>query len=754
MRCSTNAAGQCTLLLAAGIYELTAAKPGFYQSVMRGIEPSQTPRIKVTLAHTQEVKQSVEVTASPPAIDSGQAAAVRSLGSTEIINVPFPVTRDIRQVLPYIPGVVRDRFGQAHIAGADTYQSLTVLDGFTVSDPLSGLLNTRFSTDAVRAIDVRSSRYSPEYGPASGGVAAFTSMSGDDRFRFSATNFVPSFQFKQGLHLDKITPRANLSGPIVKGRAWFLLAPDGEYDNNIVSELPPGQNHNPVWRISNLAKLQVNLASSNTLTATFLVNDLHSSYGGVSPFTPIETTLKEAHSSYLATVRDQILLRGTLIEAGVAVSRYHDRSLPLGDIPYVISPGIAHGNFYRSDWATSSRVEPGLNIFLPRFALGGSHEFRFGMVARRTGADDTILRTPISILRADQTLYSRILFSNAPRWSLEDTIYGGFFEDRWRPAEKLMIEWGARADHSTAIGAGSVSPRIAATYMLTPVTKLSAGIGLYHDYPTLGMLARPLEGPRTDLIYDASGTTAIGAPATVTFVAPERRLRPSATRNWSLGIEHELLHNVFVTADYLDRRTDHDLIFQSVQPAPGTTLFSLSNARTAQYRGLQLTAHWFFGQERELFAAYTRSSAHASAVLNYSLDNPIYSPQAGGPLSWDVPNKFVSWGFLPVPRFKKWSFGYSAEWHTGFPFSVFNQFQQLVGEPNSRRFPDYLTVNPFIERRFRLKGYTFALRAGLEDITGRRNPLVVENNVDSPDFLQYAVTSHRALTARIRLLGR
>lgn len=753
VRCVTNAAGQCHLTLPAGIYDLTASKSGFYQTILHGEDASRTKELRITLSHTQEVKESVEVTASPPAIDGNQVSEVRSLSNTEIINVPFPVTRDVRQVLPYIPGVVRDRFGQVHVAGTDTYQSLTLLDGFTVSDPATGLLNTRFSTDAVRAIDMESSRYSAQYGPASGGVTAFTSISGDDHFRFSATNFVPSFQFKQGFHFDKVTPRATFSGPIAKGRAWFLIAPDAEYDNNIVSELPAGQNHNPVWRVSNLAKLQVNLSRSNALSASFLVNDLHSAYGGVSPFTPIETTLKEAHSSYLASLRDQILVHGTLIEAGVAVSRFHDRALPLGDAPYIISPGIAHGNFYRSDRASSGRLEPQLNFYLPRFRLGGSHELRFGAGFRRTDAAYSILRTPISILRENGTLFSRIVFSNAPRWNLSQAVYGGWLEDRWSPREKLLVQFGVRADRDTTIGAGSFSPRIAAAYMLAPSTKLSAGIATYHDYPTLGMLGRRLEGPRTQYFYDATGTAFSGTPASVNFVAPTQPLRPSSSRNWSVGIEQQLPHRIFLSADYLDRYTTHDLIYQFQQPAPDTTLFSLSNDRTSLYRGLQLTAHWFFGQDRELFVAYNRSTAHASAVLEYSLDNPVYSAQAAGPLAWDAPNKIVSWGFLPLPHFTKWSFGYSAEWHTGLPFSVFNQFQQLVGRPNSRRFPDYLTINPFLERRFRFKGYTFALRGGFENITGSRNPLVVQNNIDASDFLRFGVTAHRAFTARIRLLG-
>ncbi|HWR34572.1 MAG TPA: TonB-dependent receptor [Clostridia bacterium] len=755
LRCTTDPAGNCRFAAPAGSYEVLVTKVGHYQAVLRDVRPSDTGQLRVTLAHTQEIKESVQVTASPPAVDAQQVAAARSLDSTQIVNIPFPVTRDIRQALPFIPGVMRDRLGQIHLAGAETYQTLTVLDGFVISDPATGELNTRFSTDAVRAIDVQDSRYSAQFGPASGGVTAFTSISGDDRFRFSATNFVPSLKLKQGVHLDKVTPRVTFSGPIAKGRAWFLLAPDAEYDNNIVSELPPGQNSNTMWRISNLAKVQVNLTPRNIFTTSFLVNGTRTAFGGISPLTPIETTLKEAHSSYLATARDQIYLAGgTMIEVALAVSRYHDRALPLGSLPFVISPGIAHGNFYRSQWTSSGRLEPQLNVYLPRFHLGGTHEFRFGAVARKTDETMAVSRTPISILREDQTLYSRILFNSIPRSRQSEAVYGGFIEDRWAPLSRLLIEVGVRADHDTALGEAAFSPRIAATYMLGPVTKLSAGIGWFHDYPTLNLLGGPAQGSRTQYIYDATGTVVIGAPVTTTFVAPAAGLRPPGSRNWSFGLEHQLTRNLIVTADYIDRHTSHDFATDLLRAGTIASELRLGNNRTTQYRALQVSARATFSEGHELLAAYTRSTAHASAVLDYSIDNPVFSPQSAGPLSWDAPNKIISWGFLPVPHLKKWAFGYSGEWHTGFPFSVFNQSQQLVGAANSRRFPDFLMINTFLERRFTLKGYNLALRGGFEDITGSKNPLVVQNNVDAANFLQYSVTARRAFTARIRFLGR
>jgi hypothetical protein len=60
----------------------------------------------------------------------------------------------------------------------------------------------------------------------------------------------------------------------------------------------------------------------------------------------------------------------------------------------------------------------------------------------------------------------------------------------------------------------------------------------------------------------------------------------------------------------------------------------------------------------------------------------------------------------------------------------------------------------FLEWRFTLRGLNLGLRGGFEDITGHRNPFSVNNNIDSPNFLQFEAASGRAFTARIRFLGR
>ncbi|HYL99276.1 MAG TPA: hypothetical protein VEZ90_10000, partial [Blastocatellia bacterium] len=154
----------------------------------------------------------------------------------------------------------------------------------------------------------------------------------------------------------------------------------------------------------------------------------------------------------------------------------------------------------------------------------------------------------------------------------------------------------------------------------------------------------------------------------------------------------------------------------------------------------------------EFLASYIRSRAHSNAVVDFNADSAILSPQAGGPVAWDTPNRLLTYGFLPLV--KKFTVGYILEFRDGYPFTVFNQEQQIVGPPDSRRYPYYFSLGVHVERRLSFLGYNLAIRGGFDDITGRANANSVNNNIDSPRFLTFGSQEHRVFTARIRFLGK
>jgi hypothetical protein len=192
--------------------------------------------------------------------------------------------------------------------------------------------------------------------------------------------------------------------------------------------------------------------------------------------------------------------------------------------------------------------------------------------------------------------------------------------------------------------------------------------------------------------------------------------------------------------------------------------YALRNQRGDRYDALDFTVRRTFAGQYEWLAVYTYSSARTNAVVDYSLENPIFSRQSAGPRDWDTPHRFLTWGWAPTPsvagpRFvrsvlREVSVSYLVEARSGFPFSVVNEENFVVGRPNQRRLPYYFNINLHFEKKFRFLRYLWAWRFGLNNLTNHGNPNVVNNNIDSPSFLAYGRGQQRAWNVRLRFLGR
>jgi TonB dependent receptor len=735
-------------------YSVHAEKPGFYVLNLSGVDLAEDSQY--VLAHQQQIQQEVNVVGSTPAIDPAQTSDASRMQTPEIVNVPYPTSRDVRNLLPFNPGVVPDPAGiQVHVAGSETWQTRNLLDGFNITSPVSGTLSMRFSPDAIRSVEVESTRYPAEFGNTSGGIIAFRTGMGDNRFRFNATNFIPSFQNKKGLTFDKFVPRFTFSGPLKRDRAWFYDGMELEYDNVVVPELPAGMDSNRPWRGSNLTRFQVNVTPANILTVGGLVNLLHSQFDGISPRNPQGSTARREITSAFAYILDQQTFRdGTVLEAGVAGISFDDALSPHGTGPYVITPEGTQGSFFETTDGTSHRVEEKVDLYISPQHWVGRHVLKIGADLNEIQYGQNATFRPINYLREDGTLLRQSTFPNAVDISGNNFEGGAYVEDAYSPSEHWLVEPGARFDWDRITGHGVVSPRLALTYAFgrESMTKISAGIGLYYDHTQLDLLERTQQSPRVDTMFAANGVTPVGAPIATVFTYQPNSLQMPETLNWSVGVERQLPKQIILRTNFIEKRGYDQFIFQNAAQ-PGRSIYALSNSRHDHYKSLEVTASRSFKHGYSLFGSYVRSSATTDAVLNYSPTLSVLGPQGGGPLPWDTPNRLISWGWLPFPKTKRMDFVFAVDWRTGYPFTSVTANQDVVGAPNSRRFPDYFSFNPGLEIRFHLRKTYFGLRAVAENITARENPYSVNNVVDSPGYLSFTGRQGRALTARIRIIG-
>lgn len=757
----TDFSGKAVLYVPAGTFTLQAGKKGFYTAKSDvTVASGQTTTVQVRLQQYQQFSEQVEVLGQPSPIDVQQISNSRGVTGDEIIGIPYPTTRDYRNVLPFIPGVIQDVFGQPHISGGDTQQTLYFLDGFEVSQPAAGALIMRVSPDSITRINVETAGYSAQYGKSSAGVLALDTQSGDDKFRYSFVDFIPTVQNVKGIHFNNWTPRGSLSGPIIKDKLWYYLSSEDESDLNIVQQLPSGADSNPVWRTDNLVKLQFSPNPRNTLTAFGLINTFDSDHNGISQFVPVETSVNTNQSEFITGLKDDFLLtKNSLLDIGFAEQRFHGSDQPISTAPFVNSPFGETGGAFEFDDAWSSRTQGYANLFLPALQWHGRHEFKVGIQADEVRESEIFVRStattvscpaPPCTLPGVNTVVTRLTtFQNFPRFNQGLTEDSAYFQDRWVPSDRMVVEAGMRFDHDSFVRDVLPSPRLGGAFMLqrSSETKISASVGTYYDRTSLDLVTQPLQGTRTDLFFNPDGTTTV---FNTSFQLNRLGLQAPRFLNWNVGLERKLPWRIYARADYLQRTGTHGFVYDTIGQ---TETFQFTNNRQDHYRAVSLTMRKDLKPGYPLFVSYTRSAAHTNSTQNFGVDILAFGPQVAGPQPFDAPNQLVSWGWFPTGIWKI-DFAYSLLWRTGFPFLAVNNQQVLVPSAGFFRFPDFVMLNPAIERKFTFHHYLFAVRLGIDDITNNQNPSSVINNIQSSAFGTFSGFGHRTLNARIRLLGK
>ena len=137
---------------------------------------------------------------------------------------------------------------------------------------------------------------------------------------------------------------------------------------------------------------------------------------------------------------------------------------------------------------------------------------------------------------------------------------------------------------------------------------------------------------------------------------------------------------------------------------PRSGLLLLSNLGGSRYHEFEATLRVRPSDKADFNISYVNSQARgdlntmASVYVPY--EQPVIQPNLFGTLPTNVPDRVVTWGRFKLPQ----TFIVSPvlDWHSGFPFSIFDDLQNYVGPPNSRRFPAFLSLDSQVSKDFRI----------------------------------------------------
>ena len=755
-----------------GDFLVSVEREGYYALKDRSVHVDTTQEVTLVINSVREVFQSENINAETSPVDVEQSQNQERLTGTEVNNIPYANSHSLRNSLTLMPGVVQDAAGTLHMNGSSENQVLYVLNGFNLTNPVSGQFQTHLAVEGIRSMDLSTGRYSPEFGKGSAGVLAINTENGTDSFHYTATDFFPGLRIQQGVHSGNWFPRVGVSGPIVKGRAWFSDTFDAQYTDSLVTGLPRGGNTRTGLAGSNLLHLQVNLTPSNILYADFLLNLDNEQRVGLGPLSPVPTTSSVHAREYFGSIKDQAYFgHGVLVEFGYAHNEFSNLQSPQGQSLYVFSPVGNSGNYFLDATQTSARDEGLIHAYLPRFPFAGTHQFEVGVGADRLRYNGDFHRTGYEVLGLSGQLLSETLFPAPAGFRVRDTEMSSYAFDTWRISKRLQLTLGIRQDWDRRIDSLAWSPR--AAFSWSPFesgrTRISGGWSLTHDAVTMDILGRPFDQTAITTQYNSNGTPA-GPPAPTTFAIGNAPLVLPRAVNWTLGVDHQLAARVYVAAKYLRRRGTDEFAFlntlapdapPSLLPLPGTGaagVYQLENLRRDDYDSVELSARQTFSGQYEWMASYIRSRALSNGVLDPNTAQPLQILPNLVPMPWDTPNRFLSWAYLPLPRHywitKDWAVSVLADMRSGFPFSVRDETGIVAGVFDSHRYPLHFDLNIAIERLITLRGYRFALRGGVDNATNQANPTAVYNVVGSPQFLQFLGAEGRHYVVRIRFFGR
>ena len=778
-RAETDAAGRFAFHnLSSGAYKAEVRKEGFFLLTGQAVTLHEgSNELSLVLNHEQEVREKVQVTAPPNQIDTQDTTQRSTLTARDIRDIPVPNTHVLQQSLIALPEIVQDHSDNLHVAGARSGDTQYIMDGFEIGDPVSGALTSRFNVDATRGVEVQSGNISAAYAHSGASILSLETPDGDDRWRFGTTNPAPGINIQEGVHLGDWYPRFTFSGPLQRGRFWFSDAVSIQHTFGLVKQLPSNANTFEDWAGDNLLRLQYNFSAKHMLHATLLYNRANDMNLGLDALDPQSTTVTADQRRGFVSLKDQLWFHETLFELGVAADSGVLDSMPQGSQPLILLINGSSGNFFQHLRQRGRRLQAVTNVMAASRHWHGTHQLSAGANVAGLIFHQFAQRGEIDALQATNAndgttctsptpgcLVRRSTFIGRATPRVSNTQAGAYAQDTWALNRHFVFQAGLRTDWDRFTHSAIAEPRVSANALPfgDDRAKFSLGWGIYNAPLNLALLGQVLDQQQVDTFYDAAGNVVPPSPVVSQFVLPASGLQQPRFATTSAGWQEKFGRNTLVSLGLLARNGSHQFAFVDQQPSQPGGVFLLQDHRQDRYRSATLSVRHVFSESTEIYGAYTHSRAHSNELLNTSLGTIFYAAQQAGPVAWDAPNRLLLWGWLPT---RIWSTQLSGffEYRTGYPYSVVNLQQQLVGAPNSLRFPAYASLNLGLERKFELRGYLWAVRVEGINILGRQNPDSVVNNIDAPVctsvvrsgcFGDFAGGQGRAATLRVRFVGR
>ncbi|MBZ5516314.1 MAG: TonB-dependent receptor, partial [Acidobacteriia bacterium] len=413
------------------------------------------------------------------------------------------------------------------------------------------------------------------------------------------------------------------------------------------------------------------------------------------------------------------------------------------------------------------------NVALPLKTWHGKHEFAFGGGYSRRAFEGSSSSHPVQLLRSDGSLAERIGFSGSGKMSADDDEFVLFAQDHWEVSEDLAFDLGMRY-LAESLGSGrNFAPRVGAVFFPkgNGKTVLRAGLGVFNNHAPL-LAGDFSQNPVRSVTFFSPTGEVVGSPLVYqnlyehlkdesgSFFSPTHTQTTPYNVTWSLEADRQLWPKATVRFSFLSSRSHNQFVVRPIPDSPTGPALVLSPTGATNYHEFESTLHLRPTAASEWNLSYVFSSArgnmNAFSQVYMPFEQPVIRPDAYSYLPADVPHRLITWG-----RFKTHLWGILAspliDWHSGFHYSIVDEYQNYVGEPNRFRFPRFFSLDLKLSKEFHLpfpwiKKHLMRGSLAILNVTNNSNPRDVYNNVTSPFFGHFVGLQHRFLDTNLTIL--
>ena len=732
-----------------GAYSFIAVPPGPYRIEVTASGLTGFNKVTVVSGKTLDVsvqmkveaaKQSVTVTASQEPAISTESSSQTVINRSTVLNAPNKYDQ-FDSLLPLVPGVVRGPDGLINMKGARSSQGGWLVNSANVTDPATGNAAINLPIDVVESVKVISDPYDPEYGRLTGAVSSVETVTSNfDSFHLSVQNLFPRPRKRNGdfVGIESFTPRLTVTGPLLKNKIAFTQSFEYRFIRVPVSSLPPLQRDIKFEGFNSFSALDVNLTGRQSMTVSFALYPQKINYLGLNTFTPQPSTPDLHQRGDMASIQHRYTTGpDSLLVSQLSYKRFDADVTANSGAPYELLVETTEGGFYNRQQRETYRTEWQETYDFGTYHFLGSHEFKAGLDVAHNEYDGRVQSLPVSIIGVSNLPIEQIDFGPTARFDIHQNEAAWFVADKWSPFQRLTVDLGMRFDRDSVTHSTNVAPRAGFALMLTSDAKtlLKGGIGLFYDRVPLNIASFPFLPDRTvvDLASTGQNLDSLGYVNTISG-----NLRNPRSVGWNVELDRQITSALTVRAGYQERNTSRDFV---VTPETDFNrgILSLSNGGSSFYREFETAGQYKIRQD--IFnVSYVRSKAYGDLNdFNQFFGNnavPVIEPDARGRLPFDAPNRLLFWGQFEAPF--KLRLMPVFDVHTGFPYSLVDEYRDFVGPRNGQRFPRFNSFDLQVTRPISLPFPHKELRArvgvSVFNLFNHFNPRDVQNDIDSDRF--------------------